>query len=320
MLQGVKLLAFLSVTEDEIRRGILRVKDKDKHCYWFKRNIADLHERLDKGKARMFIDKAGDGLDKEAVSLLDKLRNNLKAKLSDSSVTEYDVKWSGEQCIEPQGNADHKAFIDKLCKDFYDTLVQMINRGIEEKKRGTIDDELVKEVSLHSTTCKDKSRVFYGREAVIDAIVQHIDDESEDRKRVLVVHGASGCGKTSIMAVAAKKIKDNHPDYPVILRFLGTTSESSSINKALYSICKQLCYFIGKKQSDIPVVSEIFSVFLLSLIMIRLVRQVIFYRCVVSRALNKAWHRMFLVIPLQNVISSMSCYGALQIQKCDFYC
>lgn len=233
------------------------MKNKEKHCYWFKRNIVDLEENLDKGKARMFIDKAGDGLDKEAVSLLDKLRKNLEKKLPEKSVKEYNMKWCGEHCISPKESEEHKAFIDQLCQDFHETLIDMINKGIEEKKEGAIDDDLVKEISLHSTTCQDKSRVFHGREAILDAVLQHVENESEERNKVLVVHGASGCGKTSIMAVAAKKIKESHPEIPVILRFLGTTSESSSINKALYSICKQLCYLMNKNVNHIPEVAQL---------------------------------------------------------------
>ena len=246
------MVRFLVVTEDEIKRGILRVKNRSKHCYWFKRNITDLRKNLDKGKSRMFIDKAGDGLDTEAVSLLDKLKSDLEAKLTESSIKEYNIKWHGEQCINPTEDEEHKAYIDKFCQDFYDTLINMIDSGIEDKKEARIDDNLVKEISLHATTCQEKSRIFFGREAIIDSIVKYVSDESLETKRILVVYGASGCGKTSIMAVAAKKIKEIHPDVPIILRFCGTTSESSNINKMLYNICQQLCFFINKKTKDIP--------------------------------------------------------------------
>ena len=245
------------MTEDEIRRGILRVKDKEKHCFWFKRNIIDLKENLDKGKSRMFIDKAGGELDTEAVDMLESLKADLTAQLPRSSIEEYDVKWHGEQCINPTESVEHRTYVEKLCKDFYDTLVRMIDKGVEDKKNSNIDDTLVKEVSFHAKTCQEKSRIFYGREAILDAIVKHASEENEEENRILVVHGPSGCGKTSIMAVAAKKIKELHPDVPLVLRFLGTTSESSTISKSLYSICKQLCHFTNKKEQEIPEVSLI---------------------------------------------------------------
>eukprot|EP00794_Sanderia_malayensis_P011746 gene11746-12966_t len=242
----------ISVTDDEIRRGIINAKQPNKHCYWFKRNIVDLKENLDKSKARMFIDKTSNGLDDEAVSLLESLKSDGMLKvLSKDSVIDYDVEWCGEACIDPVASDKHRQYIEKLCVDFYDTLVAMINRGIEEKKKADLEDNLVKEIGLHTTTCQEKSSVFYGREKVLKAILQHVESK-DSTKPVLVVHGESGCGKTSIMAVAAKRVKKQHQNVPLILRFLGTTSESSSMGKLLYSICVQLCRITNTNIADIP--------------------------------------------------------------------
>lgn len=199
----------------------------------------------------MFIDKTPNGLDTEALSLLEKLKTEKMLKaLPKANVTEYDVEWCGESCIDPVKSSAHHEYIDKLCVDFYDTLVAMINKGIQEKKAKDLEDSLVKEISLHTTTCQEKSRVFYGREEVLGAILDHVGKKSG--KQVLVVSGESGCGKTSVMAVAAKKIKEQHPKVPLILRFLGTTSESSTIHRVLHNICVQLCRLNQKKIADIP--------------------------------------------------------------------
>ena len=266
-----EILVYFAVTENEIRRGILRVKDKEKHCYWFKRNITDIDEYLDKPKARNFIDKASNDLDTNALSLLNELKSQISEKLPEDNIKHYNVKWCGESCINPKESDEHKTYVDELCKDFYDTLVDMINKGIEEKKKLDLENSLVKEISLHTTTCQDKSRVFHGRKDVLDAIMNHAkkslaDDEDNDNeneeelgKRILVVHGPSGCGKTSIMAVAAKKIKKKYPDAAMILRFLGTTSESSTVGKMLYSVCCQLCHIMKKELREIPEVCHIHS-------------------------------------------------------------
>ena len=215
----------------------------------------------------MFIDKTPSGLDEEAVALLDKLKGKLLKDLPESNVTEYDVEWCGEAGINPKESDKQKTYVGKLCKDFYDTLVGMIDEGIQEKKEVVFDGDLVKEVSHHAATCQDKSRVFFGREAVLDAIIKHVDkcqdepdygSEEGANKSVLVVYGPSGCGKTSIMAVAAKKIKEKYPSVPMVLRFVGTTSESSSVNRVLYGICEQLCHFEGLSTSDIPKVTFCF--------------------------------------------------------------
>ncbi len=243
----LKSFCFL-VTEDEIRRGIVNAENRSKHCYWFKRNIVDIKENLHKKKARLFIDKTANGLDEDAVLLLENFKSEKMLKsLPKENVTDYDVHWYGETCIDPVA---HRTYIDKLCNDFYAVLINMINKGIEEKIQKELEDSLVKEISLHTTYCQDKSKVFYGREKILEAILDHVD--SEGPNRVLVLNGESGCGKTSIMAVAAKKIKEKYPVVPLVLRFLGTTSESSTISKLLFSICVQLCRITGKKVSSIP--------------------------------------------------------------------
>lgn len=56
-----------------------------------------------------------------------------------------------------------------------------------------------------------------------------------------VLHGISGSGKTSVMAMLARTAKSIVPgDVVCILRFLGTSSLSSSIRDTLLSVCQQV--------------------------------------------------------------------------------
>ena len=251
---------FFTVTEDEVRRGIMDVKDKKKHCFWFRRRITDIENQLDKNKSRFFIDKIGKCLDEDAVSLLDDLRQKVQTVLTDENVRQYAVKWHGEDGINAEENEDHSSYINQLCSDFYEVLVDMINKGIEEKAEQSLDNGLLNEISEHAITCQEKSKTFYGRNEVLDSIMKHVDGANPNR--VLIVHGESGCGKTSIMAVAARKIKDLHPEIPVVLRFLGTTSESSTIHDLLRSVCTQIYQIISKEQPEFPEVILDFDIVL----------------------------------------------------------
>ena len=226
------------------------MKDKKKHCYWFKRRITDLEENLDKAKSRFFIDKVGKCLDEDAVSLLNDLKSRVEGALDGVNINKYDIKWHGEDGVNQKENEDHKLYISQLCTEFYDVLVDMINKGIEDKAKQNLDDDLLKEIAEQAVTCQEKSKTFYGRKEILDSIIEHVEKGNESR--TLVVHGESGCGKTSIMAVAARKIKDLHPEIPIILRFLGTTSDSSTIHNLLRSICTQIYRIIGKDQPEFP--------------------------------------------------------------------
>ena len=205
---------------------------------------------MDKAKSRFFIDKAGKCVDDDAVSLLNDLKSRVETVLDGENIKTYDIKWHGEDGVNKQESEEHKLYISQLCSEFYDVLVDMINKGIEEKEEKNLNDDLLTEVAEHALTCQEKSRTFFGRKEILDSIIKHA--ESEGKNRLLIVYGESGCGKTSIMAVAARKIKDLHPEIPIVLRFLGTTSQSSTIHDLLRSICTQIYHLIGKAQPDFP--------------------------------------------------------------------
>lgn len=102
--------------------------------------------------------------------------------------------------------------------------------------------------------CQEKSRIFHGREDVIQRINSYLEAESESNVP-LVVHGQSGCGKTSVIAKAASLAKESFPDHVQVTRFIGTTSDSSTITKLLYTVCAQLLRAAGKSLDNIPQVS-----------------------------------------------------------------
>jgi hypothetical protein len=67
-----------------------------------------------------------------------------------------------------------------------------------------------------------------------------------DAQYPLAVHGESGCGKTSVMAMAAANLQKTHSNCVIVLRFLGTTTDSSSAHLMLSSVCNQISKAYGK--------------------------------------------------------------------------
>ena len=120
------------------------------------------------------------------------------------------------------------------------------------REAADIDDTLIKEVCQHASMCQEKSRIFHGREDVIAKIKAYLAVKSETKIAPLVVHGQSGCGKTSVIAKAAAIAKKEHPNCVQVTRFIGTTSESSTIAKLLYSVCCQLQRATGTKSDKVP--------------------------------------------------------------------
>lgn len=65
-----------------------------------------------------------------------------------------------------------------------------------------------------------------------------------DSDKLLVLYGEGGCGKTSLLAKAAALSTSQYwfkGSKPIsIVRFLGTTPDSSALTPTLISICQQV--------------------------------------------------------------------------------
>lgn len=247
------------VTEDEIRRGIVTVSTPEKHCFWFKRVITDLIQNADDREARKFVDKSYDNthsvIDESAQNLLTRLREkDLPAALPASNVMQYNVKWTSEG-ISPDTSAEHAEYLEKLCTDVYSVLTSMIQEGIKEKETDDSKDSAAEEVLQHALFCQRKGLPCQGRDDFLYLVRQSL--LANESQRVAILHGESGCGKTSIMAKMAVEIgKWLEPESPiVVLRFIGTSPESSSIRLLLRSVCLQLYTITKNDIGDIPEVN-----------------------------------------------------------------
>ena len=78
---------------------------------------------------------------------------------------------------------------------------------------------------------------------------------TSDNNTPFVFYGAGGSGKTAIVSkVACLSVEEWLPPAKplLIVRYCGTTPESSSLGPLLTSICRQLCYTFLLKFEDIP--------------------------------------------------------------------
>jgi len=151
------------VTEDEIRRGIINATVQEKHCFWFKRVITDIGDNIGDSNVGKFVDKSWghpSSVDEPAQQLLNKLREkDLPEALPNNSVIQYDVKWNSNG-IDPSASQEHSKYIEKLCTDFYDILIDRINQGVKEDQSINTEDPLTNEIFQHGSFCKKKCELF----------------------------------------------------------------------------------------------------------------------------------------------------------------
>lgn len=98
------------------------------------------------------------------------------------------------------------------------------------------------------------SQDFQGRFDILDRVRHYIKGTS---KQPLVLWGEGGCGKSSMLAKIAFEFstwftaKNCTPIR--LVRFLGTTPDSSSIGPLLRSVCQQISYVYQVPDNTIPI-------------------------------------------------------------------
>uniref|UniRef100_A0A915AE07 Uncharacterized protein n=1 Tax=Parascaris univalens TaxID=6257 RepID=A0A915AE07_PARUN len=229
---------FMSVTEREVIHGILKAKNPNEHCLCYVRHINNIAISQTRTAAK-FVDIVHNQICTEAQQLLSNLRDErVPAKLNAANIRRSTIEWAGRDGID---NVSHADYIKRFCNDFYESITQMVNKAV--KKREKFRDSLFSEVLQHLSNALSVSDMFFGREDELKAAESYVHSKS---KIPLVYYGENGCGKTSTLAKIAREIRNwyRNGEKPVIvLRFLGTSPDSSSIMPLLTNVCEQVGFF-----------------------------------------------------------------------------
>ncbi|KAL4232336.1 hypothetical protein ACF0H5_009907 [Mactra antiquata] len=230
----------MSVTETEVQEGVLKVNNiNDNKCIWLKRNIEDITQQESSYALSRFMECLGsdEKVQKARMMLKDLTENKMMSKLDKDKILNYNVHWNTDGGINPDGSKEHRDYLEKLCDDFINHMIGMIDKSVAEKKKK--ENPLIDECLQHIRFAQTKCEGFAGQKDTLDKIKGYLTSTAKGKP--LILYGSSGTGKTSIMAMAAKLAKTWMPKRPVvILRFLGTSPDSSNLMSLLYSISSQI--------------------------------------------------------------------------------
>ncbi|MBI3272396.1 MAG: DUF4062 domain-containing protein [Planctomycetes bacterium] len=217
-----------SATEQEIVHGALGVADARDHVFAFVREIRGLP---DDETAREYVDLDPDGRrDAEAVGRLAALHQRLTQALGDH-VRRYACDWVARALT-----VEH---VPRLCEDVYASLARVISAEVARLERV---DEVDREAGEHEAFGRERARSFVGRAAELERLAAGL---RAGGSRPLLVLGASGTGKSALVARAAEEARRALPHAQVVVRFIGATPASSDGRALLAGLCRELARRYG---------------------------------------------------------------------------
>ncbi|XP_073254960.1 NACHT and WD repeat domain-containing protein 2-like [Porites lutea] len=234
----------VSVTEEEVHRGLLNMNNRDQKTFCYRRKIINLDNNYQDKPAGKFIDKKySDGtIDSEAQRFLHKLKDEkVPGALNPSNIKNYTVNWGPGITLE-----QHADYLREFGDHFCDLMVQSMTEAI--KGGHVADDVLFEEVKSHAVFCLEKAAQVYGKDDILEKVSSYL---TSDSSTPLVIHGPSGSGKTSIMAKAIANAVASSSDAVIIYRFLGTSMDSTAARPLLRSLCIQLRRIYSKDPNGV---------------------------------------------------------------------
>jgi ABC-type oligopeptide transport system ATPase subunit len=228
-----------SATHLEIIHGALNpppgIENPEKHVFVYSRNLEGLSWD---NRGKNYFDYPENSTDNYSKSQLDALKKELRLKLGDN-YKDYEANWDGHKSVIE--NPD--VFADMVFND----LLEIIQKQVESD---TYEDDNEYEVSLHNSFKEKLTEFFQGREDVLSKIKsyneqQPVELNSKDNKPFVLV-GASGSGKSSVIAKAIQMAEASHENAVIVYRFIGTTASSSDIIQLLQGVCQQLADEFGE--------------------------------------------------------------------------
>ncbi|CAD5124090.1 DgyrCDS12393 [Dimorphilus gyrociliatus] len=235
---------FISVTELEIEKGL---EDHNKfNIISYTRTFQGLDPHyVNEATAERFIDcKTRDSklsVDEEVRELRRELKENfIVENIPKSNRRHFDLSWKPGG-VDEKNNTEHRNYLRALGDDFKTRILNEIKKfntgnALNSKYKGFYSS--ISEIQCHIRFAFEKTKYFCGQDKELNRIRRCLERNQSNN---LVLFGKSGVGKTSLLAkifLSLNKWMTN--DTIKIIRFLGTTAETSSSFSLVKSVTEQL--------------------------------------------------------------------------------
>jgi tetratricopeptide (TPR) repeat protein len=200
-----------SVTELEILHGVLNDPGVALHSYFYFRDPSYIDTLPESIREEMVEHPFPFEVNKYGIEDAERRCEKRRQKLYRLKER---IRQSGLKYHDNYLNPQHLG--ELVLKDFTSLVDQIFPEG-------TQPDPLEKEALEHEHYARGKQRVYIGRQDYFDRIDRHIESSNPP----LVVVGGSGAGKTALIANWSARFRNENPDIPVIMHFIGSSPYSS---------------------------------------------------------------------------------------------
>ena len=259
---------FFSITEEEISRGVFwrDCARMPSSVHVFQRTLqasggGDLQRMpVDAAELKNYIDLSSDktSADLIAARLLKEQQQMIALSLTQSAacLTSFPpLEWRDGKGIDAS-HPEHAAYLQRFAEV---ALNRLLDSTDEARERLAVEPHAgMAEAIFHLKFAMHRARKFAHSQET-----QHVTTKLRDYLaspiapgHAFVVHGASGSGKTYLMAEAAEREaraldSTANAGSAVIVRFLGTSPASSNLTALLASLCSQL-HSISPDAAQLP--------------------------------------------------------------------
>ncbi|XP_074036921.1 NACHT and WD repeat domain-containing protein 2 [Leptinotarsa decemlineata] len=220
-----------TVVEQEVHNTVFMSQELAKRCVWLNRvytPTAKTPDNMTPGEA-------------EAHRRLNVLQKDLKNQLTEKHMIRIPVKYVDGGLN--QEIPEHEDYIATVTHHLKKHLSEMISTIVDEHQSKSllkpsygIEASLFEELNQQTNFCQKAAQCNINREETIEDIKSYLTGDSTSP---LVLYGPSGCGKTTLLARIAQCCQQWLPEAFSIVRFVGISAQSSTVEQLLSSITNQ---------------------------------------------------------------------------------
>ena len=238
---------FISVTHDEVNRGLLQNDKRDTQAIYFERTIDNIDEEIvtenssNNAIASLYRDSipikndahGKMAPDVESTLLQEEMKKECRDNMKSSAIVQNTVPWVADGALSKSKKEAPPQWIPYLTSfgsKVISTVCESLFAAYTKPSTDPLDVELV--AQNNGVISKTQSTGF-ARDDTLQILHSYVQPScaSDLTGKVLVLHGKSGMGKSWVMSKFIQELGSLHKeeDMTIFYRLLGTSSHSSDV-------------------------------------------------------------------------------------------